>query len=467
MKGKFNKAFGIAVKIVSVGIFAMAIVFTGCKKEWLEAKVDKKQAVPNTVQDFQAMLDNYNSYNQNIQGLINEIMADGHYYTESTYSSFQPTNSAYNTYIWKNRIPNDNVSDYTSPYNGILNTNIIIDEVKKSDDQDKLGLEQVKAQALFHRGRYFFELAQTYASQYRTSTAGSDLGIALRINTDITESSVRSTVKQTYDQIISDLTNAKDVLPVEAAFLTRASKPAAFGMLAKVYLSMGDYANAFNYANEYLKIKSELLDYSTISPSANFIGLNKEVSFFKIFSSTALLRTQYLIDQALYDLYDGNDLRKQVFFRVAGSAITFKGYYSSSTTDVFAGLATDEIYLIRAECYARSGNLTAAMKDLNDLLRTRWAKNPNGTTKYVDQTAVDETDALKRIFLERRKELILRGGVRWSDLRRLNLDDRFKATLTRTIGGQTYTLEPNSFKYTRPIPDDVIQLSNMPQNPSW
>jgi hypothetical protein len=467
MKRLFNKSIENKTVITLVSLLIATIAFQSCKKSWLEAKVDKKQAVPSTVQDFQAMLDSYLIYNSSV-GYVNEIMADGHYYTESTYSSFQPTNGAYNTYIWKNRVPNNSVADYSAPYSGILNSNIILEESRKSIDQDKLGLEQVKAQALFHRGRFFFELAETFAPQYTTSAAGSDLGIALRLNTDITESSVRSTVKQTYEQIISDLKNAKDVLPNDAAFLTRASKPAALGMLAKIYLSMGDYVNAFNYANEYLKIKSELLNYSSISSSVNFIGLNKEVAFFKIFPSTAtLIRTQYLIDQALYDLYDNNDLRKQVFFRVAGSGITFKGYYSNSATDVFAGLATDEIYLIRAECFARNRNLTAAMKDLNDLLRTRWAKNNDGTTKYIDQTAIDETDALKKIFLERRKELILRGGVRWSDLRRLNLDDRFKITLTRTVGGQTYTLEPNGFRYTRPIPDDILSMSAMQQNLGW
>jgi hypothetical protein len=106
------------------------------------------------------------------------------------------------------------------------------------------------------------------------------------------------------------------------------------------------------------------------------------------------------------------------------------------------------------------------MKYLNDLLRTRWAKNSDGTTKYVDQTASDETDALKKIFSERRKQLILRN-LRWSDLRRLNLDPRFAVTLTRTIGGTTYTLEPNSFKYTFPIPQDIIQQTGMAQNVGW
>jgi hypothetical protein len=118
--------------------------------------------------------------------------------------------------------------------------------------------------------------------------------------------------------------------------------------------------------------------------------------------------------------------------------------------------------LIRAECSARLENPTGAMKDLNTLMEKRW----NNKVSYPVITAANAEDALRKVLVERQKELFLRGQ-RWNDLRRLNKDDRFKVTLTRTIGGVTYTLEPNSYKYTLPIPDDVIQLSGMEQNPGW
>ena len=190
------------------------------------------------------------------------------------------------------------------------------------------------------------------------------------------------------------------------------------------------------------------------------------MAFLNILTGAPYLTTAYLIEQTLYNSYDQNDLRKQIFFRVDLAGITFKGTYGNTATDLFIGVATDEMYLIRAEGYARSGNLSAAMKDLNDLLRTRYAKNPDGTTKYVDQTAVNEVDALTKIFTERKKQLILRN-VRWTDLRRLNQDPRFAITLTRTIGGHLYTLEPNSYRYTFPFPIEIIRASGMKQNPGW
>jgi hypothetical protein len=453
-------------------IVLISMNFLACKKEWLEAKSDKKQAVPATVKDFQAMLDEPSM--NTIGSYLSEIATDGHYYTEADFIGMLPANpELQNAYTWTAITPYETMAgnsyvyknQYTGSYNYILSMNIILDELKKSKDQDRNGLEQVKAQALFNRARLYYELTQIFAPQFKIATATNELGLALRLSSDVTERSVRSTLKQTYYQIISDLMAAKDVLPNHPDFITRASKSSTLGLLAKVYLSMGDYPNAFNYANEYLKIKNTLLNYSTLSTSANFIGVNQEIAFL-VYTSSTFLTTQYFVDQNLFDSYDANDLRKQVFFRVAPAGITFKGTYGNSVSNIFKGISTDEMYLIRAEGYARVGNLSAAMKDLNDLLRTRYAKNSDGTTKYVDQTAANELDALTKIFAERKKQLILRN-VRWTDLRRLNQDSRFVVTLTRTIGAQTYTLEPNSYRYTFPFPIDIIRASGMPQNPGW
>jgi len=65
---------------------------------------------------------------------------------------------------------------------------------------------------------------------------------------------------------------------------------------------------------------------------------------------------------------------------------------------------------------------------------------------------------------ERRKELLFRG-LRWTDLRRLNLDPRFAVTLARNVSGQIYSLPPEDPRYAWPIPDDEIQASGIPQNP--
>ncbi len=121
-------------------------------------------------------------------------------------------------------------------------------------------------------------------------------------------------------------------------------------------------------------------------------------------------------------------------------------------------ITMDELYLIAAESYARTNDIANAMNMLNSLLITRWK-----TGTFVPFSASTKEGALQIIKEERRKELLFRG-IRWADLKRYNRDGD-AITLTRTIGGQTYTLPPNDPRYAIAIPEDIIALTGMPQNP--
>ena len=69
----------------------------------------------------------------------------------------------------------------------------------------------------------------------------------------------------------------------------------------------------------------------------------------------------------------------------------------------------------------------------------------------------------RRRLKERRKELLFRG-LRWSDLKRYNRDGA-GISLERTVNGTTYTLPPNDLRYAIAIPEDIIKMTGMPQNP--
>ena len=99
------------------------------------------------------------------------------------------------------------------------------------------------------------------------------------------------------------------------------------------------------------------------------------------------------------------------------------------------------------------------MKDYNTLFSNRFR-----TGTYVNATAISVDDALNKIIPERRKELLFRD-LRWTDLRRLNKDSRFAVTLSRSLNSTIYTLPPNDIRYTLPIPDYVIALNGIQQNP--
>ena len=170
---------------------------------------------------------------------------------------------------------------------------------------------------------------------------------------------------------------------------------------------------------------------------------------------------QDFVDSNLYNSYAVNDLRQSAFYSLTSDSIpVFDGAYVGSTGYFFSGIGTDEMYLTRAEGYARQGNVALAMSDLNTLLQARWL-----TGFFTTLSASTADEALAIILNERNKELPFTELIRWIDLRRLNRDSRFAKTLFRNLNGQVYSLPPNDNRYVYPIPPDEIKLSGIEQNP--
>jgi hypothetical protein len=457
---KYNKCL-----ICGLLIF-IAQIQLSCKKEWLDVKANIQQAVPSSLSDFQALMDN-GTTQLNFWGPgLAELASDGHYSTDDAWQSAD--NTTKNGYTWSHDYAYKNVDDWTSSYNSVFICNLVLEGLQKvviGNSSDQQALNNIKGQALFFRGYTFFDVAQMWAPPLDSSKYNTDLGIPLRMSSDITLPSVQATVHNTYEQILGDLKMSATLLPVKSLYL-RPTQQAAFAALARVYLAIGSYDSAFTYSNRCLNISADLLDYNTLDPTAGNIGyLNKEVLFQKLipcnYDYSGFLSYNCLIDQDLFMSYDSNDLRRSLFFSInSDSSISFQGNYNNNS-NLFCGLATDEQYLIRAECEVRNGSVSAGMSDLNGLLQTRWT-----TGTFLPFIATNSDDALSQVLTERRKELLLRG-LRWQDLRRLNKDNRFKVTLSRTINSNTYTIAPSSFRYTFPIPDDIIQLSTLKQNPGW
>lgn len=447
-------------QIAYFGLIVLALVQISCSK-YLDKKPVQNITIPKTTADLQALLDN-ESFNGVSPGDL-EFVADNYYLTNQSWTT-SASNAERLAYIWDGNAQPTSLNIWFAPYNSIYQTNFVLDQLPKIDvsDLDKDAYNNVKGTALFYRSFLFYQLAQLYCRPY-SSSAAIDPGIVLRMTPDVNIRSTRSTVEQTYNQILTDLKTAASILPTTALFFTRPNKAAAYGTLARVYLSMSNYDSAGRYADLCLNIKDTLLNYNNSNLPA--VISNPEILYlsFEAFAPNYLLSTRLeLIDSSLYQSYDVNDLRKTMFFGSAGAGTYYwKGSYNTFSTDpsIFDGLATDEIYLIRAECRAKALNVTGAMDDLNKLLRNRWKLNT-----FSDLVATDATDALNKIRIERRKELLFRG-LRWSDLRRFNLEGVNITTLKRIVNGTTYTLPPNDLRWVLLIPDIEITRSGIAQNP--
>lgn len=441
-------------------------ILQSCQDEFLEKKSDKSLLVPSTLSDFQNLLDNLDVFN--IMPSLHVIASDDYFGIDTRINSFSSI-PARNSYLWTEDIfEGASTSEWSTPYQQVFYANVVLDGLENLlyTSHSKEEYDEIKGAALFHRAFAFYNTSQMFAKSYDETTADQDLGIPIRLEADVNLRSNRGTLQQTYNQIISDLKEAENLLPLQSAFQTRPNKNAVRALLARVYLNMEDYENALTYSKKCLDYNSTLIDFNTLSTAATVPfpaapnNQNIEIIFYAVLTGyTFGVSTQATVDDDLYNMYSPDDLRRSIFFSATNPA-WFKGRYTGSSLRLFGGLATDEMFLIKAECEARIGSHEQAMNDLNTLLKSRWS---NAVT-YPILTALDKDDALKQILEERRKELLFRG-LRWGDLRRLNKDSRFAVTLIRILNNHTYILLPNSNRYTFPIPTPEIELSGLEQNP--
>lgn len=451
-------------------LFALVLLpFIICcnKQELLDTRSRTSLVIPGTLKDFQAILDNYST--MNVTPYMGELSADNYFMTTTYWQGRSIPDQ--NAYTWQPEIYNGsiNVKDWNEPYIQVLYANTVLEGLAKLSDQS-VAAKQIQGEALFFRAFAFHNLALVFAPTYDAATAETDMGIPLRLSADLNEKVQRASVKDTYERILEDLVQAAPLLAgVDVSnYRNRPGQRAAYALLARVYLSMRDYAKAGSYADSALQLDATLINYNTVSLSSAyylpFTRLNAETifqstmsGFAAIFIQFAGISNQLSIDTTLFRSYHANDLRRNIFFyQQSNGSINVNGSYAG-VGNSFTGLATDELFLIRAESHARAGRVTEAMKDLNMLLRNRYKTNA-----YTDLTAGSSSDALTKVLTERRKEMPLRG-VRWSDLKRLNKEGA-NITLIHIVNNQAYTLSPNSPLYVLPIPPDAVQLGGLIQN---
>jgi tetratricopeptide (TPR) repeat protein len=458
MKNNF-KYFGVCSPLIWILMLGASGVQLGCQK-FLDVKPNQKLQIIGSLKDCQALLNNYGTMNTGYPN-DGEASSDNYYLLPEVWSTFGLEDRG--TYAWApfgERL----MSQWANPYKVIYNANLVLQTgADLPPETDTYLKNEVKGAALFFRAYAFHQLAQIFAPTYDARTASDDLGIPLRLSPDLDVVTKRASVQQSYDRILADFHEAVNLLPVNPGIQSKPSRPAVFAALARTYLSMGDYAKAGIYADSCLKYRNTLLAYKDVSKSSNtpFKIFNEEVVFQSVTGIGNTLGTSVAkIDPDLMKEYDALDLRRSVFFRLnADKSYTFKGNYNGSFNSTqFNGLATDEVYLIRAECFARAGNTGDAMKDLNTLMENRW----DGS--FIPFKVANADEALSMILSERRKELIFRN-LRWSDLRRLNKENRFKRTLSRgVLNGAEIKLIPNDLRYTLLIPQDIINKTRIQQN---
>lgn len=458
---KFNYIFAIFSLIM--------LMFIGCKKDFLEKKPNTNIVIPETLDDMMQLLDNVD-VNSSTPGMPT-MSADEYVITTSEEFSSLETNLERNCYVWKPDLYGGtlNIGDWNIPYQKAFYSNVVLEQYEKLSISNQVSIQgkYVKAWALFSRAYAFFNLVQVFAPTYNEPKAKTDLGIPLKLTSNINAITQRSSVAETYNQILEDLESSlplfSDSFPTQNR--NRPSKAAVYALLARIYLSMGKYDKALQASENSLSIYNKLIDYNSLdnASATPFSSYNDEMVLYSTqipnYRITIVGYASAVINPKLIQMYEPNDLRKETFFRNENGQYFKKRDYGGASGGYypFTGLAVDELYLIKAECLARGGNLQEAVNTLNDLLVKRYK-----TGSYVRFVSSSLEELISKILQEREKELVWRG-LRWADVKRLNVAGA-NITLTRKIENTTYTLSPNDQKYVMPIPDDEIALSHIIQN---
>lgn len=370
-------------------------------------------------------------------------------------------------YSFDSEVYGDGESDFLweGSYNRIYTYNVIISDVMESTQATEEHKKQVRAEALVGRAFEFLTLVNAYAKHYDPTTAATDPGVPLTLDKYINKSNLeRASVQAVYDQIKADLDVAAPNLPAKSVLNAfRASKSVGYGMLARMYLYMGDYKKALENANLSLENNSKLLSilpYKVVDPELSIGRIdvptradNPENIYIRLapwtfgFSGTAYGSEELM---ALYD--KEKDQRYLLYFtRYLGGV---ECDYDLWAPYIYANMAmaTPEIYLIAAECEARIGSKEKAMEYINTLRDNRIFDN-------VPLVADSNKEALKMVLEERRRELTFLGCIRLIDLKRLNREPEFAKTIVHEVKGVQYKLEPDDPKYILPIPPTVLRFN--------
>lgn len=443
------------MKKIYVLLFSMTVLY-GCA-DFLDEKPRKGLVIPETLEHLNGlMLKEAESLQDPMWG---EISSDDYFLKSADLAS--KDESYRNAYLWSDNdvFGTGSVNNWLFHYRFIYYANTVLEKLSEITPTvaEKADWERLMGEALFYRGKFHYDIAIIWADAYQNVGSDKLLGIPLRLHTNFNETSVRSSLEDTYRQILMDVESSIDYLPELSAHVTRPSKSAAMAMAARIYLSMGNFEKALAYAEAVIAEKNDLLDFRQISSSQPFPMpiFNQEV-ILHAYMLTGMTNIQ--VNKKLWESFDEEDLRKSLYFNSATDGrLNYRGsFYGRST--LFSGLATGEMYLIASECAARLNREDKAKGYLTGLMEYRYAV---GHVPDID--ILSESALLNFILEERRKELLFRG-LRWGDVKRLNKLG-YEISMERYHeDGTVELLPPNSPKFNLPIPQGIIDLTGMEQN---
>lgn len=308
-------------------------------------------------------------------------------------------------------------SFYGEFYTTIFRINSLLANYDQVDGVTDATITKLENEGKFLRALCHYEVTRLFAQPYGYTTDNSHDGIAL-VTELVREPLPRSSVQESYDQVITDLTDIEDQLPDVNDGGVYATKWAAKALLARIYFGMGRYQDAIDKCDEIINSGKFTLDpsvnryTSTVSPEAIFYiestnGNNRSGGFRDQFSSNSD-NPQLTISLDAYNIYnDTLDARSNWFVPVALGETNQQIKINKFDADFFQipYLSLTEVLLTRAEAMIElQGDVNTIVSDMNQIIERAF-----GTGNRVVGTGFSYDALLDRVRLERRKEFIGEG----------------------------------------------------------
>ena len=363
---------------------------------------------------------------------------------------------------------------YTSFYSWIGTiANPILQQLPtaKGDETKK---RQLKSEALALRAYSHFMILQKFAKAYNPSTAADDPAVIyLTEDVDITVNQQKKSVQECYELALADINAAiaEGGLPTQAINLCRLNKAAGYAIKAHICMAMQKYTEAEEAAKQALAENSTLYDYwNNKQMDMSFYGDVYEFSGITCFENPEvyyaipdLLFYMWMVPESWNNIEDGyytKDLITKLSDIYSGEpgesrdvTVGLPGWEAicnlfGDNYDNMSGLATPMMYLYIAECELRSGNIDMAMDYLDQLRKARMSAEKFVPLKGTISSKADAIAKMKQVSFEENAWT----GWNFMQRKRWNVEAEWETTLSRTLGGVTYTLSPKSNLWVFPFP---------------
>ncbi len=372
---------------------------------------------------------------------------------------------------------------WTRMYNNISNVNSVLNAPLVANATE-YPFSIYRGEALALRAFMHFDLVRLFAEQYTVNASADGIPYATEFSLNTPEF---ESLEKNYEHILGDLKTAEQLLADEAEYEGRGNYmldrqihmniDAVRALLARVYLTMGDNEQAYDYATKVIASEKYMLKEKTevvgdlagvLSRKETLFGIYSPSSAFYSYVNAKLQQTTsyFSLDlrSDIMDLYNknasGDDYRKAAYFSEAGVGDQVK-YRLSKLTDTYelnnnaSGRPTylitginliriPEMYYIAAEVLLDDASLSAdATKN------AEWYYNQVREHRGLEAIE-DGTLTLDLINEERMKEYIGEGQMFFNS-KRLNVP----------IEGYDGTMyEASNAMYVVPIPDAEFEYRN-------